>query len=188
MSNTLKLTGKKFGRLTVLEKAPNKICKKSIFSMWKCLCDCGKICVVYGSTINKGKVNSCGCLKIEKARRNPGEAGFNDLYNEYRKRATKYNRDFVLTKADFFLYTQMDCFYCGVKPSNIHISHHDRSEKSIKHESYTYNGLDRVDSDGGYTIDNITTSCKTCNWAKNNMSQEDFLNWIKNIYERHCIK
>lgn len=54
-------TGKKFGKLTVLERLNKKRHNKWI---WKCQCDCGNICEV--TTDNLG-VNtfSCGCDKKE---------------------------------------------------------------------------------------------------------------------------
>lgn len=182
--NTLELIGKKFNRLTVISKEPNKVFNKSIFSMWKCICDCGNYYIAYGSALNKGKVKSCGCLKIEKARKEQGKAGFNDLYSEYKKRATKSGRVFNLTKESFFLLTQKNCFYCDSSPKNIHIPHHGRSEKSIKHEQYTYSGLDRVDSNKGYLLDNVVSSCKVCNIAKHNMSVSEFFEWIRRVNKR----
>ena len=38
MPAKLNLIGEKYGRLTVIEKAPNKGKR----TQWKCLCDCGK--------------------------------------------------------------------------------------------------------------------------------------------------
>ena len=52
--------GKRYGKLTVIEKAQSKNNK----SQWKCQCDCGKIIVVSGDCLHRGQVRSCGCLKI----------------------------------------------------------------------------------------------------------------------------
>ena len=46
-----------------------------------------------------------------------------------------------------------------------------------------FNGLDRVDSNGEYTIDNVVPCCRYCNYAKNNMSIEEFKNHITKIYK-----
>lgn len=40
MGKLIDLTGKKYGRLTVIEKLPNN---KYGGSMWSCKCDCGNI-------------------------------------------------------------------------------------------------------------------------------------------------
>ena len=53
------LTGKRFGRLTVISQAQNnennKVC-------WLCRCDCGKETVKIGSLLKTGRTKSCGCL------------------------------------------------------------------------------------------------------------------------------
>lgn len=69
------LTGKKFGKLTVIEQAEDKIAKNgNHIAMWKCLCDCQENNpnpnYVYkaGSQLKAGKGLSCGCYKLEEAR------------------------------------------------------------------------------------------------------------------------
>jgi hypothetical protein len=57
------LTGQKFGRLTVIERAENNQNNKV---MWRCKCDCGNEAVVIGSRLYTGKTKSCGCLIREK--------------------------------------------------------------------------------------------------------------------------
>lgn len=56
--------GKKYGRLTVLERDLSKPCGHGKESYWICQCDCGnKISV--GKTSLGRRTNSCGCLKKE---------------------------------------------------------------------------------------------------------------------------
>lgn len=62
MSTKLELSGKQFGKLTVLKrKGTNKHGK----TIWECECDCGKHVVVVGSNLVSGGTVSCGCLKNE---------------------------------------------------------------------------------------------------------------------------
>ena len=42
-----------------------------------------------------------------------------------------------------------------------------------------YNGIDRIDNNIGYTIDNSVSCCKYCNFAKNDFLLDEFLLWIK---------
>ena len=51
------LTGKKFGRLTVLERDG---VTKDLHSKWKCRCDCGNITYVSGRYLEGGQIISCG--------------------------------------------------------------------------------------------------------------------------------
>lgn len=48
------LTGKQFGKLTVLEY-------NSAMQKWKCLCDCGQYCYKPAGQLNSGLIKSCGC-------------------------------------------------------------------------------------------------------------------------------
>ena len=56
------LTGQRFGRLTVLERAEDK----GNMTRWLCRCDCGKETVVYASNLRRGYTASCGCYRKEK--------------------------------------------------------------------------------------------------------------------------
>ena len=52
------LTGKKFGRLTVIGRAHGK--------HWSAICDCGGTAVSSGQSLREGKTKSCGCLGKEQ--------------------------------------------------------------------------------------------------------------------------
>jgi hypothetical protein len=54
------LTGRKFGKLTVLNQAPNR--GKRIY--WNVICDCGKKKEVGASPLRDGRTVSCGCIRI----------------------------------------------------------------------------------------------------------------------------
>lgn len=58
------LTGKKFGRWTVLEKTDEVTSDRDRY--WLCQCECGTVKKVRGSSLRRGLSNSCGCLKKEK--------------------------------------------------------------------------------------------------------------------------
>ena len=45
-----------------------------------------------------------------------------------------------------------------------------------------FNGLDRVDSDKGYTLDNVVPCCTHCNRAKCDMTVKEFEKHINKIY------
>lgn len=67
MSKLIDLTGKKFGRLLVLERCENHIQPNGqIKVQWLCKCDCGKKIKVQGSNIKSGHTVSCGCFDKER--------------------------------------------------------------------------------------------------------------------------
>ena len=59
------LAGKRFGRLTVIEKDAGNANRHSTF--WRCRCDCGNDKIVATSHLLHGTVKSCGCLRKEQA-------------------------------------------------------------------------------------------------------------------------
>ena len=58
------LTGQRFGRLVALRPAGRD---KYHAVLWECQCDCGKKCIVRGSSLSDGHSRSCGCLHKEEA-------------------------------------------------------------------------------------------------------------------------
>ena len=63
MGKFIDLTGQKFGRLTVIERVPEK---KNNQICWKCKCDCGNEYIVIGNNLKRGTTTSCGCYRKEK--------------------------------------------------------------------------------------------------------------------------
>jgi hypothetical protein len=61
MASLVNLTGRRFGRWTVISRA-GTVCKQA---RWNCLCDCGSTSVVYGGNLRNGASTSCGCYFSE---------------------------------------------------------------------------------------------------------------------------
>jgi hypothetical protein len=76
MGKFIDLTGQKFGRLKVIERAEN-FGKRT---MWKCECKCGNIVVVRQDYLSGSVLPSCGCYLKEKAAEN---GKLNKKYNKY---------------------------------------------------------------------------------------------------------
>lgn len=63
MSHLIDLTGQRFGRLTVIQKAkPQPGCTNA---RWLCKCDCGNEIAVRSTVLRKGESTSCGCYRSE---------------------------------------------------------------------------------------------------------------------------
>lgn len=66
MANLKNITGKKYGRLTVLFRGEDYVApggRKIV--RWECQCECGKTVLVSGHNLRKGLTKSCGCLSEE---------------------------------------------------------------------------------------------------------------------------
>lgn len=73
------LTGKKFGRWTVLRRDYSKS-----QSAWWCRCDCGTERGVFTSLLTSGNSKSCGCLRDEMLKARGSEIFRTNLYYRYR--------------------------------------------------------------------------------------------------------
>lgn len=67
MGQLIDLTGRKFGKLTVVKRVEDHIQKSGVpKAMWLCKCECGGERIVYGQTLRAGKATDCGCGTHER--------------------------------------------------------------------------------------------------------------------------
>ena len=176
MSRLIDETGSKYGRLTVVKYVGD--------GKWFCKCECGNTNEVRGDALRSGRSRSCGCLAKESARQRRllpvGDAAFTGVHDAYQRNAARRGLNWELSIKQFKVLTQGCCHYCGMVNSNEY-----GADKY--NGSYIYNGIDRIDSSKGYIVDNVVPCCKYCNIAKNTMSQEEFMRWVKRIYEFNVL-
>lgn len=68
MPNLIDLTGKRFGRLVVVDRAPTKIqASGQRKTMWNCVCDCGARIITQMWCLRSGMSKSCGCFHRDSA-------------------------------------------------------------------------------------------------------------------------
>lgn len=177
--------GKKFGRLLPIERASSRHNR----SCWLCQCDCGKTKVVLGENLRKGKTKSCGCIRRElglntiKAVREqnylgPGEAAFNVMFAVYKHHAAERNLVFELNESQFRNLTKLNCFYCDDEPKTLF-------KPKAPFGGYLSNGVDRINNNIGYTIQNSVTCCRICNQMKSDRSYDDFIARCERITRGH---
>jgi hypothetical protein len=175
------LTGQRFVRLVVTSQAESN---KHGHTKWNCKCDCGNEVIAYASDLKRGGRPSCGCLKSEKIsalrRLEPGHAGLNQIFGQYKKSAKERRVTFHLTYTQFSSLIAEQCHYCGSGPTLRVFSENRMSQRNVN-GNFTYTGIDRKNSDEGYHIENCVTCCKTCNFAKNSMSYVDFVKYLDTL-------
>ena len=163
------ITGQKFGRLAAIKRQGSD---KQGKATWLCECDCGNKKVVAGYLLRRGTTTSCGCLrKLLK-----GEAAFNRMLRNMQRNARTRSYKWQLTKEQVACLTKQPCHYCKATPAQI------CSDETCDGD-YVYSGLDRVDNERGYTIDNVVSCCGMCNRMKGTMSSEEFKSQIITIYK-----
>lgn len=64
MGNTIDMTGRRFGILTVIGRADTPAQGGEL--RWVCRCDCGNTVIAKGSHLRGGNYTSCGCLHKKK--------------------------------------------------------------------------------------------------------------------------
>ncbi len=136
---------------------------------------CGEIFSRRASVIRKS-LESIQCSNCRKLRHNkPLNVIKYKEYCYYRSGAKARNLEWDLNEEQFANLINKNCFYCGEQPSK-------RQTISYKDKYELVNGIDRLDSSKGYTINNCVPCCSKCNIMKSNFKKEDFLQHISKIY------
>lgn len=102
--------------------------------------------------------------------------------NHYKKKGLSFEL--------FLELSQKPCFYCGTEKCS-HFNTFESQRKSgvkvsdyaVQNGNFYYNGIDKINHEEIYREDNIVTCCKKCNWMKQRLFQNEFLEHIKIIYE-----
>jgi len=170
MGKVLDLEGVKFGRLV----ATNIIKRSNGRTLRLYKCECGNETWSLTHQVNCGKKNSCGCMISLPY----GIASRNRVLLDYKISASRRGVSWCIDEETFDKLTQSNCYYCGSPPSST------RKSRSYNGD-FVYNGIDRLNNDYGYKIDNVVSCCKICNYAKNDLSLEEFLTWVDNI-KKNC--
>lgn len=84
-------------------------------------------------------------------------------YGVYSRSARDKKLDFEILQEDFDKLVKEPCYYCDVI------------------QERGFNGIDRLDSTLGYTMDNIVSCCSTCNYMKCSLSVDVFLKRLEHI-------
>lgn len=167
MPTFIDLKGEKFGRLTVVERVGSRGDK----TVWKCVCACGATTNVAAGNLRSKQSTSCGCYHIERIRR--PDAAFNRVVTNYRNSARRRGLVWALDTTDVKAITVENCHWCNREPSNVAVAESG--------QTFTYNGLDRVDNAIGYTLRNVVACCAICNIMKRHHSAEEFVGHARRI-------
>jgi hypothetical protein len=166
--------GDKHGRLTALRYTRRGGCAKAPYFLFRCECGKEKELNVY--RVVNGLTKSCGCLRhqniaaIGRSRRLPNSEGaVRVLYMRCQCRASDRGFKFNLLYEDFKRLAVKPCHYCGQIRAQTPNKHH---------KNVLFSGLDRVDSNLGYLLQNVVPCCRVCNTAKSAMTPAQFKFWL----------
>lgn len=156
--NIKNVVGQTFGKLEAFERF-----RENGITWYRCRCACGNVCKTRYTSLCAG-TQSCGCLLVEsryKRKQSDETVHISKRWAGYRYKAQKRGFLWKLSKPQFVQLVTGACNYCGFEYSG---------------------GVDRIDSDDGYVIENCASCCKWCNWAKNERPLEDFKKWTDKVY------
>lgn len=169
---------------------------------WKVRCTkCGRIQTQSVSNMNRHRRDTCYFCEHPSAERNPksngGRKGTNLLpineriYNYYSSRILQQNekgskkyKEWNLTLSEFSELIHQPCHYCGAEPSTNNMWNNGAARVTAN-EVVKINGIDRIDSSKGYSMNNCVPCCHICNRMKSDLTTEEFLEHIKLLYERN---
>jgi hypothetical protein len=168
------LIGTKFNELLILS-FPGHLLRRDKKKDYKkpavlVKCSCGVEFITDFQHVKHNRTLSCGHIN-RNYYIDPYACSVRSLFTRYKSRAAKDGREFKLDQDQFRKLITSNCTYCGISPDQQHSKCH--CKKPIKH-----NGIDRVDSSLGYTVENSVSCCKICNRAKSDLSVQEFKKYI----------
>lgn len=143
-----------------------------------CICDCGNTHTTSIRNLQRGASKHCLACVNHKKPHQPAKMTLRNIhFGSYKRNAKKRGLVFSLTKEQFIDITSGNCYFCSTPPSPMTRNH----IKGI----YLCNGIDRIDSFLGYTMENCKPCCSECNYLKGNRSNEEFISRVRKINENY---
>lgn len=180
--------GEIFGRLTVVsEDTKQNMAGNRYFN---CKCECGAQKLIRGASLRANNTVSCGCYRIENNRKAAGEVSWTSLWNDYKYGAKSRNLLFSLTFEEFKHVASRICEYCGAAPRkyNHYIKtdgtpslNNGATNEGITRSWINANGIDRIDNNTGYELNNCVPCCSFCNFIKSDMDSKEWVAWINRL-------
>jgi hypothetical protein len=136
-------------------------------------CDCGSPRIARATKVRRGIINQCAaCAKADAARRGgqkrrlpEAERSVRERWSVYKENAKRKGVALLLSFEQVEKLLTQSCDYCGGEGG----------------------GIDRINSGQGYVVGNVAPCCARCNYAKREMSRNDFLLWVRKVHEYQSV-
>lgn len=177
------LLNQKFGKLTVISRAPNN---KGGRTMWLCNCDCGVYKVVSTKNLKSGECSSCGCEWRVQNKKHASWKGFGDIprdfFSNIKRGASSRCIEFNISIEYLWELLIKQKYRCALSGISLQFSkiRKDHKGKNIS--------LDRIDNQKGYIEGNVQFVHKHINIMKNKFNQDYFIDLCKHIANENKVK
>ncbi|GAE32435.1 AP2 domain-containing protein [Alkalihalobacillus hemicellulosilyticus] len=171
MGKALDLTGKKFGRLTVIKREGSNKHKQAI---WKCLCECGNETMVVASKLKSGYTQSCGCLQKERTSEASIIHGHSRKSPEYKIWATMLQRCDNQNYKDYEYYGGRGIRVCDCWKS------FEKFIVDMGNRPSSNHTIERIDNDKDYNKSNCVWENRTVQ-SRNQRLRKDNTTGIKGV-------
>ena len=161
----INLTGKCFGRLTVISEDHSD--GKHVY--WNCKCSCGKSVVVSGDSLKRGLTKSCGCLNSELVRLRRKTHGFSGerIYRVWQNMIYRCeNKNYI----EFARYGGRGITVCEEWRNNFQ-AFYDWATSNGYADNLT---IDRIDVNGNYEPSNCQWLTRSENSKRSWKDRKDF--------------
>lgn len=176
------IVGQRFGKLTVVQRVQNN---KYGHPMVLCSCECGSTRVLPKGDLIRERypTQSCtdcarrvsGRTKLRRisdaglageCRRHRADASGQIIHKirNFKNATSGRGIELRLSNAEILDLMLGACSFCG----------HQDSINGV--------GIDRTDSNGVYKLSNVTSCCKTCNFAKHTLTTAEFTAWVTRVH------
>jgi hypothetical protein len=152
-------------------------------SYWRCKCICGFETIKAGGDLRAGRSKRCRICAGKKIRKPKSFVGQKQFLHTYKRNAKLRNYSWELSDEVALEISQKNCYYCDMSPSTIWYSNTKTrvTSEALDNGKWICNGIDRIDNNIGYTLENSVPCCKRCNIAKSDSSVEEFITWASNL-------
>jgi hypothetical protein len=166
--NRIDLTGRRFGRLVVVEYSETR----GKLAFWLCKCDCGNEKIISRSSLRTGNSNSCGCLQKELTTQRNFRHGYSFRGckgKHYIAWASMMARCYCGSSEDFYLYGERGISVCEEWHDPVNYINWRKSKEPVP-KGYS---VDRIDVNGNYCPEN----CRFASATTQSRNRRPFSEW-----------
>lgn len=99
-------------------------------------------------------------------------------YNRWHREIARRKRETDITLEQYSILIMSPCYFCGANPN----------QKMHCSSLFLKNGIDRLDNEIDYLFSNVKTACKDCNYAKQELHIDEFLELVDKIHNHQLTR